>query len=97
VVLRHIHDKDTDMTRVNKEVPPSHPEGETQAATPEREPHESNYGYEADHPSYELRKAGAWTPKHGASKDYRPADPPPLAPPDVARSGPANPGKNPRR
>lgn len=85
------------MTRENKEARPSAPESETQAATPEREPHESNYGYEADHPSYKLRKAGAWTPKHSASKDYRPADPPPLAPADMASIDTANPGKSPPR
>lgn len=85
------------MTRVNKATPRCDPESETQAATPVREPHESNYGYEADHPSYKLRKAGAWTPHHSTSKDYRPGDPPPLAPGEVAKSDSANMGKTPPR
>lgn len=83
------------MTQVNKEAPPSGAGGETQAATPEREPHESNYGYEADHPSYKMRKAGAWTPKHGPGKDYRPAGSLPAAPVDVAHRDQHMPGKKP--
>lgn len=80
------------MTRVNNESPRSDPEGEAQAATPEREPHESNYGYEADHPSYKLRKAGAWTPKQVAGKDYRPAGSTPVAPADAANNDQHSPG-----
>lgn len=85
------------MTRVNKEAPHSNLEGDTNAATPQRDPHESNYGYEADHPSYKLRKAGVWTPHSDASKDYRPTDPPPRAPADVGRSDPAKQGKKSQR
>lgn len=81
------------MTRVNKQAPQTGSESDMNAPTPERAPHESNYGFEADHPSYKLRKAGVWSPHPGASKSYGPEDPPPVAPADAARSDPGNPGK----
>lgn len=48
------------------------PASDTDAATPERAPDESNYGYQSDHPSYKLRGAGDWSPRFGEHQDYRP-------------------------
>lgn len=85
------------MTRGNKDAAPSNPPVKPNAATPEREAKESNYGYEADHPSYKQRKAGAWMPQHGTTKDHRSGDPPPIVPADVPKRDPATPGKNHQR
>lgn len=84
------------MTRIKSQTLPIGSEDDPKAATPEREPHETNYGYETDHPSYKLRKAGAWTPQQTVNKDYRPVKRLPEAPVDEAQDDPKKP-KNPGR
>ena len=84
------------MTRVQPQATPIDSEGDPKASTPERAPNETNYGYETDHPSYKLRKAGAWTPQQTVNKDYRPVKRPPVAPIDEAQEDPTKP-KNPGR
>ena len=68
------------MTQTQKPARQGAPDRNTNAPTPERAPHESNDGYESDHPSYQLRNAGDWSPRFGEDRyasrsGARPASP----------------------
>ena len=58
------------MTQTQKPARQGAPDRNTNAPTPERAPHESNYGYEADHPSYRARGAGDWSGRTGRRERF---------------------------